>query len=100
MKRYRIAWSRRALNELASIRAYIAGDNFFAAQEVASSLIKHAESLAVLPHRGRPGLKDGTRELLTPGWPWFIVYKVDEDRIWIVSIQHAAQDRSHESNLP
>lgn len=42
---------------------------------------------------GRPGLVDGTRELLE--WPYIIVYKVYEDRdeIVIVSIVHGAKDR-------
>jgi plasmid stabilization system protein ParE len=42
---------------------------------------------------GRPGLVEGTRELLE--WPYIIVYKVYEDReeVVIVSIGHGAQDR-------
>ena len=42
---------------------------------------------------GRPGLVEGTRELLE--WPYIIVYKVYEDReeVVIVSIAHGAQDR-------
>ena len=42
---------------------------------------------------GRPGLVEGTRELLE--WPYIIVYKVFEDReeVVIVSIVHGAQDR-------
>jgi toxin ParE1/3/4 len=46
-----------------------------------------------LAHMGRPGLVEGTRELLE--WPYIIVYKVHEDRgeIVIISVVHGAQDR-------
>jgi toxin ParE1/3/4 len=46
-----------------------------------------------LTHMGRPGLVEGTRELLE--WPYIIVYKVHEDRdeIVVVSIVHGAQKR-------
>jgi toxin ParE1/3/4 len=46
-----------------------------------------------LTHMGRPGLVEGTRELLE--WPYIIVYKVYEGReeVVIVSIVHGAQDR-------
>ena len=46
-----------------------------------------------LTYMGRPGLVEGTRELLE--WPYIIVYKVYEDReeVVIVSIAHGAQDR-------
>jgi len=48
-----------------------------------------------LTHMGRPGLVEGTRELVE--WPHIIVYKVDEarDEIVIVSIVHGAQDRDN-----
>jgi plasmid stabilization system protein ParE len=42
---------------------------------------------------GRPGLVEGTRELLE--WPYIIVYKVDDARqeIVVVAVAHGAQDR-------
>jgi len=46
-----------------------------------------------LTHMGRPGLVEGTRELLE--WPYIIAYRVDEVReeIVVVSVAHGAQDR-------
>jgi len=46
-----------------------------------------------ITHMGRPGLVEGTRELLE--WPYIIVYRVDEVReeIVVVSVAHGAQDR-------
>jgi toxin ParE1/3/4 len=46
-----------------------------------------------LMNMGRPGLVEGTRELLE--WPYIIVYKITEERdeIVIVSVMHGARDR-------
>lgn len=45
---------------------------------------------------GRPGLVEGTRELLE--WPYIVVYKVFEDReeIVVLSVVHGARDREDE----
>jgi toxin ParE1/3/4 len=42
---------------------------------------------------GRPGLVEGTRELIE--YPYIIVYKVDERRreIIVISVVHGARDR-------
>ena len=52
--------------------------------------------LPELAHMGRPGFVEGTRELLE--WPYFIVYKVLEDReeIVVLSVVHGARDREGE----
>src|SRR5271170_8378257 len=46
-----------------------------------------------LAHMGRPGLVEGTRELLE--YPYIVVYQVHEDRgqVVVLSIVHGAQDR-------
>ncbi len=48
-----------------------------------------------LANMGRPGLVEGTRELLE--YPYIIVYTVCEERdeIVVISIVHGAQDRKH-----
>ena len=45
---------------------------------------------------GRPGLVEGTRELVEP--PYIIVYMVDEpaDEIVVLAIVHGARDREGE----
>ena len=43
------------------------------------------------PRRGRPGRKDGTRELVLSPLPYVVVYAVRGDVIYIVRILHGAQ---------
>ena len=50
-------------------------------------------SLKDLPHRGRPGHEEGTREILFPPLPSVAVYRVKEQSIEVLRIYHTAQDR-------
>jgi plasmid stabilization system protein ParE len=43
------------------------------------------------PNRGRPGKKQGTRELVIPSLPYIVAYQVSEDTVYIARILHAAQ---------
>jgi toxin ParE1/3/4 len=53
-----------------------------------------------LANMGRPGLVEGTRELLE--YPYIIVYIVYEERdeIVVISIVHGAQDSKHRGARP
>ena len=44
-----------------------------------------------LPQRGRPGKKEGTRELVVGSLPYVVVYTVSEDVIHVVRILPGAQ---------
>ena len=46
-----------------------------------------------LSHIGRPGLSEGTRELVEP--PYIVIYEVDEaaDEISVLAVMHGARDR-------
>ena len=48
-------------------------------------------SLLEFPHRGRPGKKEGTRELVLSPLPYLVVYSVRRDVIFVVRILHGAQ---------
>jgi len=50
-----------------------------------------ATTLLTFPNRGRPGKKEGTRELLLAPLPYIVVYVVRGDVIFVVRILHGAQ---------
>ncbi len=50
---FRVVITKPAINDLAEIVCYIAGDNPEAATRVGNGLIDRAESLGELPYRGR-----------------------------------------------
>jgi toxin ParE1/3/4 len=62
-----------------------------AARKVALRIYERVSSLPQFPHVGRPGKKNGTRELVIHGLPFLAIYRVGEDLIEIVRILHGAQ---------
>jgi toxin ParE1/3/4 len=86
-----IVWSPRATQHLAHLRSFIARDNPKAANRIASALLEAVERLAELPNLGRPGRVAGTRELLVPGTPYVIPYRVRGDRLEVIAVFHGRQ---------
>ena len=94
----RVTFDPAASDELDRAFEWIAKDNRRAAYELIARIEAKVSNLAApeLTYMGRPGLVEGTRELLE--WPYIIVYKVYEElaEIVIVSVVHGAQDREKE----
>ena len=86
-----IVWSPRAIAHLADLRAYIAIDNPNAAGRIAATLLAAVERLTELPNLGRPGRVGGTRELVVPGTPYVIPYRLRGDRLEIIAVFHGRQ---------
>jgi toxin ParE1/3/4 len=86
-----IVWSPRAIEHLAHLRAYIARDNPRAANRIASALLEAVERLAELPNLGRPGRVAGTRELVGPGTPYVIPYRLRADGLEVIAVFHERQ---------
>jgi addiction module RelE/StbE family toxin len=86
-----VRWTRRARHRLDEIGARIAEDNPAAADRVVSAIARGIEQLGRAPGRGRPGRIPGTRELVIVGTPYIVAYRVHDNDIEIVTIQHGAQ---------
>jgi toxin ParE1/3/4 len=50
-----------------------------------------AAALKQFPNQGRPGKKEGTRELVIPGLPWIVIYEVSGQTVRIARVLHGAQ---------
>lgn len=81
--------------DLDAIFSWISKDNPRAAIETVERIRLRINRLGLpgLSHIGRPGLVDGTRELVEP--PYIVVYAVDEpaDEITVLAVLHGARDR-------
>ena len=86
-----VVWSPRAIQHLAALRAYIARDNPAAAAGVALALLAAVDRVAEFPNVGRPGRLAGTRELVVPGTPYVIPYRVGPERLEIIAVFHQRQ---------
>jgi toxin ParE1/3/4 len=91
----RIVVHESAARDLDGIFDWISKDSPSAAAELVRRIQLRINRLAVagLSHMGRPGLAEGTRELLET--PYIIVYSVDEAAgvIEVITIVHGARDR-------
>lgn len=87
----RVVWSRRALRHLQALREYIAQDNPASAQRVAQRVLDGVAFLESQPQMGRPGRMVGTRELVVPGTPYVIPYRVRGERLELIAILHGRQ---------
>ncbi|MGO9700285.1 MAG: type II toxin-antitoxin system RelE/ParE family toxin [Xanthobacteraceae bacterium] len=96
----RVTFEPAARDELDNIYSWIAKDSPRAAHEMIARIEAKVMRLETpeLTHMGRPGLVEGTRELLE--YPYIIVYQVHDDRgeVVVLSIVHGAQDREREGS--
>lgn len=81
-----IGWTAKAIKDLAQIEKYIARDKPEAARSVAEHILASVEHLADFPALGRPGRRQGTRNLIVP--PYVISYRARIARIEILTIWH------------
>lgn len=77
-----------------AIEAYPTAFNPAAARRFAAESVVAADSLPTFPERGRPGLEEGTRELVAVR-PYWVVYRAEAngDRVWILRVRHGARHR-------
>ncbi|MBI1986597.1 MAG: type II toxin-antitoxin system RelE/ParE family toxin [Rhodospirillales bacterium] len=86
-----IVWSKTAVDDLKSLRAYIRQHNPRAAAGMARTILARVENLADFPAQGRPGRVPHTRELVIPDTPFLVVYTVAGTTIQIIAVLHAAR---------
>ena len=84
-------FSERAIHSLTSIRNYIAKDSPETAARVVGAIVQAALRLEQFPMSGRLGRIEGTRELVVPGLPYIIPYRVVDDVVLISSVIHTSR---------
>jgi len=92
----RIFWTPLALEDLEGISLYIEGKSTIStANRVCRSIYDSVQRLRYFPESGKVGLEEGTRELVVPEFPaYIIVYRLTSRRSAdILRIWHAAQER-------
>jgi toxin ParE1/3/4 len=89
----RVRWLRAALENLNAEAEYIGRDNPAAAARMVSRVEEAVAGLAAHPAIGRPGRVHGTRELVVPGTPYIIPYRVRADTVEILRVFHGKRKR-------
>ncbi|MDD5305154.1 MAG: type II toxin-antitoxin system RelE/ParE family toxin [Elusimicrobia bacterium] len=87
----KVVWTRLALKDLDSAYGYISDENPSAAVRTIEKIRKAVVSVSRHPEMGRPGRVEGTRELIIPGTPFIVAYRVKAKRIELLSVIHGAR---------
>lgn len=86
----KIIWLDDALDDLKSIRNYIAIDDPSAASEVVKKILHIIEVLPDQPGIGRPGRVHHTRELVISGTPFIVPYRIKRNTVEILRVFHSS----------
>jgi toxin ParE1/3/4 len=90
----KVYWTRLARLDV----QHFYGQIHEASWDAAARFRKHVRSrtvqLASFPFSGRVGPVPGTREIVLSPWPYIVVYRVEEDRVTILTVRHGAQHYS------
>lgn len=87
----KVVWEKDALRDLEEIFDYIALDDLAAAVETGERITQLVGQLGEAPWMGRPGRVSGTRELIVPGSPYLVPYRVKRKQVQILRVFHAAR---------
>ena len=85
-----ISWLEDAIFDLNALRQYIAQDKPSAANRVAKRILTSINLLSEQSNMGRAGRVPGTRELIIPGMPYIVPYRVKNNSIEILRVLHVA----------
>ncbi len=87
-----ILWSPQAIEDLTSLRAYIAEDDPAAALGIVLRIIHAIEQLlSGHPQMGRPGRVPGTRELVISKTAFIVPYRLQRNIIQILRVYYGAR---------
>ena len=88
----RLIWSESAIHGLIHVRSYIAETDPDAAKKAAGNLLHSAERLLDFPASGRAGRVPDTRELVVPGLPFILPYRVQYEVVVILAVMHTSRN--------
>lgn len=87
-----IRWTRTAAKDLDEIEEYIAEENSIAATEQILTILDQVEELLPThPEIGRGGRTGDTRELVIVNTKFIVMYRVEEETIYILRVIHGAR---------
>lgn len=87
----KLEWMARARHERTAAIDYIAAESPAAALEQLDQIERQTDLLSQFPEMGRPGRKQGTRELVISRTPFIVVYRINGNRIELMRVLHGSQ---------
>ena len=85
----RVIWSDQALEQLEAITTYVRTESPAAAARLEARIVEKADSLVMMPDRGRP-ISRG-RRLIAVTRTYLLSYVVVGEEVRILSVRHSAR---------
>ena len=87
-----LRWTTAAADDLEGIAEYLFEKSPRNVAQLIRKIYGAPSRLKSHPNLGRPGKKEGTRELVIAPLPYIVVYQIVGDAIYILRVLHGAQD--------
>jgi len=87
----KILWLEKAVVDLEEAYEFILYDNPSAAAGEVEKVLKSVERLCDNPAMGKAGRVPKTRELVVPGTPYLVIYRVKNGRLEVLCVFHGAR---------
>lgn len=87
-----VVWTKWAAADLHQVRRHIRSQNPSAAERTGERIESATMQIARHPDIGRKGEVSGTRELVIPGLPYIVVYRVSGEAVQILRVFHDRQE--------
>ena len=88
-----IEFSKRSDRDLYELEAYIASSDPVAAGKVVGRILQSIRYLSRFPRLDRVGIGKTVRELVIPGLPYRVIYRLETQRVLILRILHTSRQR-------
>ena len=87
-----INWAESAYDDLAELLGYFQEQGEPAiGKMLVAKIYKATGTLRAFPHAGRAGLRKGTRELVIPHIPYFLVYQTRQGGVDVLRVMHTSR---------
>jgi toxin ParE1/3/4 len=83
-----IQWAKDASRQLLAAHAYVAADNPAAALRLLLRITQAVNHLGAHPAAGREGRVRNTRELVIPGTPYIVAYRIQRNAVQVLAVLH------------
>jgi len=90
-----VVWTPPATRQLGDLHDYISQSSFDAADRQAELVLSAVHTLGDFPEIGRPGRRRGTRELMVPGAPYIVAYRIKLAAVEVLAVIHGARSWPH-----
>jgi len=87
----RLVWTSTAAADLEQISDYLLEKRPDLVSSTIERIFTSVSELRQFPRRGRPGRREGTRELVLAQLPYLVVYQIVDQRIKVLRVLHGAR---------